>query len=543
MLRRYYHTLRYLKPVQIASRIRQRLHRPRPDLRSPPPLRPVSGQWCMPCRRERSMLGPANFRFLNEARQLRFPEAWNASGPSKLWLYNLHYFDDLNAASAESRQAWHEVLVERWIAENPPAFGNGWEPYPLSLRMVNWIKWALAGNRLSPQAVHSLAVQVRQLRRSLEFHLLGNHLFANAKALVFAGLFFAGEEAQKWLAQGTTLLAAQTREQILADGGHFELSPMYHALTLEDLLDLANLSHAYRLDPPDGWRDAVARMFDWLTTMCHPDGGIAFFNDAALGVAPSLADLERYAARLGIARESGSAGSRLLKASGYARLERDQAVVYADVAAVGPDHLPAHGHADSLSFELSIHGQRVVVNSGTSVYGTGPERQRQRGTAAHNTVRLDGADSSEVWAGFRVARRARVRVERFDAQSDPVLQAVHDGYRQLDGHPLHRRIWTMGPSELQVEDAIEGHREHLVELFFHLHPALHLESSGVCAFSAVRKDGTFLLEFRTDSRMLWQVEAGCWHPGFGLCEGNVCLRGEYRGALPLRLMTRLVWQV
>ena len=80
-----------------------------------------------------------------------------------------------------------------------------------------------------------------------------------------------------------------------------------------------------------------------------------------------------------------------------------------DVAPVGPDYLPGHAHADTLSFELSLFGQRVLVNSGTSQYEAGPERSRQRGTAAHNTVIVDGHDSSEVWAGFRVARRASSR--------------------------------------------------------------------------------------------------------------------------------------
>ena len=489
------------------------------------------------------MLGPAHFRFLNDERKLAFPVAWNALDLDKLWLYSLHYFDDLNAIDAGDRRVWHEALIQRWIVENPPAGGNGWEPYPLSLRIVNWIKWALAGNSLNAEAVHSLAVQTRQLRRRLEFHLLGNHLFENAKALVFAGLFFTGEEAQEWLKTGRRLLDEQIREQVLADGGHFELSPMYHGLILEGLLDLTNLYHAFQLDPPDAWRDAIARMLDWLRVMCHPDGGIAFFNDTTLGVAPGLGELERYAASLGVAHELNGAGSRLLEASGYARLERGDAVVLADVAAIGPDYLPGHAHADSLSFELSLHGQRILVNSGTSVYGVGPERLRQRGTAAHNTVRLDGVDSSEVWSGFRVARRARVMVERFDAQSGPVLEAVHDGYRRLDGRPVHRRLWMMGAHELEVGDAVDGGGNHLVEVYFHFHPDMRLEPAGPTAFSIRRNDGSLMLDLYADNKMLWQVEPGFWHPGFGVSEANVCLRGAYQGPLPVHLLTRLVWRV
>src|SRR5690606_37317091 len=93
--------------------------------------------------------------------------------------------------------------------------------------------------------VHSLAVQVRWLRRCLEIHLLGNHLIANAKALVFAGLYFSGPEAHRWLATGLRILEREIAEQILPDGGQFERSTMYHALAYEDMLDLVNATTAF----------------------------------------------------------------------------------------------------------------------------------------------------------------------------------------------------------------------------------------------------------------------------------------------------------
>ncbi len=184
---------------------------------------------------------------------MRFPAGWNDPRVEKLWLYNLHYFDDLMTADAPSRAHWHQALVSQWIAENPPGRGIGWEPYPTSLRIVNWIKWAIAGwsggeRRLNDAAMHSLATQARWLSNRLEYHLLGNHLLANAKAVVFAGLFFGGSEGNEWLRKGIGLLDRQASEQILADGGHFELSPMYHALVLEDLLDVTNLLVLYSED-------------------------------------------------------------------------------------------------------------------------------------------------------------------------------------------------------------------------------------------------------------------------------------------------------
>ena len=80
---------------------------------------------------------------------------------------------------------------------------------------------------------------------------MGNHLFANAKALIFSGLFFDGEEAKSWYLKGFNILKRELAEQILPDGGNFELSPMYHIIFLEDLLDLVNIHRAFNRELPD----------------------------------------------------------------------------------------------------------------------------------------------------------------------------------------------------------------------------------------------------------------------------------------------------
>ena len=110
--------------------------------------------------------------------------------------------------------------------------GNGWEPYTISLRTVNWIKWFLSGNNPKQQWLTSLFFQVQALEQQLEYHLLGNHLFANAKSLLFAGCFFKGELANKWLKHSLSILEKEIPEQILSDGGNFELTPMYHNIIL-----------------------------------------------------------------------------------------------------------------------------------------------------------------------------------------------------------------------------------------------------------------------------------------------------------------------
>src|ERR1700722_5678643 len=328
--------MRYLRPRQIAARIWFRAHRPAPDLRTAPATRSAVGPYREPISPAPSLLGPDRFRFLNMERRCAVASDWCSADAAKLWTYHLHYFDDLNARDAAARASWHENLLARWAAENPPGQGEGWEPYPLSRRIVNSVKWAARGNTLPPAFRASLAVQTRWLMRRLEYHILGNHLFTNAKALVHAGLYFDGAEAERWRARGMQVLEDELREQVLPDGGHFELSTMYQAGILEDLLDLVNLLHAYDQMVPARWPLTIERMLTWLRAMSHPDGGIAFFNDAAFGVTPTLAQLEAYSTRLGLAAAPvASARVVILEASGYVRVCAPPAYLVCDCAAVG----------------------------------------------------------------------------------------------------------------------------------------------------------------------------------------------------------------
>lgn len=527
-MRRLWDTARWLKPRQIYGRLWSRVYRPRPDLRAAPHLRTSTGSWVKPAERQASVVGPQRFLLLNETREVTSARDWDSPDVPRLWRYHLHYFDDLNAAAAFSRTKWHQALVERWIAENPPAKGTGWEPYPVSLRIINWVKWARSGNPLSSTAQASLAVQARWLRRRLEWHLLGNHLLANAKALVFAGLFFAGAEADDWLDVGLAILAEQLPEQVLSDGGHFERSPMYHALAVEDVLDLLNAAHAWpgRVPAPRllEWRDTASGMLHWLDAMCHPDGEIALFNDSAFGVAPSRAELFAYAARLGARVTPPASPVEHLAASGYVRVEQGPWLVILDVGDIGPDYLPGHAHADSLSFELSLEGQRWIVDSGCSTYAMGAERLRQRGTPAHNTVAIDGEDSSEVWSSFRVARRARAR-DVFVARHGGAVsvEGAHDGYER-SSHTLHRRRWTLDPRGLVIEDRLERGFERATG-YLHLHPDIKAALDDT-AHSILLTRGDRRLRIRSRGASL-ELAASTWHPSFNRSLPNTAVLATF----------------
>lgn len=567
----YINTIRYLKLSQVLWRVWRRLPViPAPDAGPAPALRHSDRPLAAFPRKRSSLIGPDAFRFLNREERVSTAADWNNAQRELLWSYNLHYFDDLCADGAEARCAWHEALIARWIAENPVGQGCGWDPYPTSLRIVNWIKWELAGgkpnvgrgtwivdrgsnneqritNNESRTAIHSLAVQARYLAPRMEWHLLGNHLLANAKALMFAGCFFEGAEAEVWLNKGSAILREQLAEQVLPDGGYFERSPMYHAIVLEELLDLINLSQSHPSVMPeklvDALRIAAAKMLRWAGVMMHPDGGIAFFNDAAFGVAANFAELSGYAERLGLfspQAEEPSAPITPLAESGYVRMQQGNVTVIFDVAPVGPDYLPGHAHADTLSFELSHGAQRVICNSGTSQYGRGPVRQWERSTAAHNTVEIDGENSSEVWDGFRVARRAYpVGLSCSETAESLRASCAHDGYTRLPGRPIHRRTVEVAGNEVRWTDEVEGRGEHGAVGRIPLHPNVTARRMGDTRWQIDLPSGEKLSLAVETADVRLDEENGRFSPEFGLTLERQVLVWVVEGPLPFCIKVSL----
>lgn len=444
-----FHTVRYLKWTQIWHRGVFRLYHPKPNFTPSPESNKECRFTVAFPQMPDCYSGNDTFRFLNE--QQRFT-GWNDNSRDKLWLYNLHYFDWLRQASMKEEEG--NRWIEQWIEENPAPAGNGWEPYTLSLRIVNWIKWDLSGHKLTKKTKDSLAVQIRFLRKRLEYHLLANHFLANAKALVFAGMFFTGAEAKQWLKKGLEIYREQLPEQILPDGGHFELSPMYHSIILEDLLDLKNIQAPLELD------DYIDRMTYWLSVMTGPDGEIALFNDAAHGIALDPIIIHNYAESLGY-KEKTIDESMDLPQSGYSRLQNGTFVCICDTGNIGPLYQPGHVHADALSFELWRNGKKILTNCGTGRYCNSPERIFQRSSAAHNTLSIDGDNSSEVWSAHRVARKGKLLSRTFHSnQCSGTFRSWHN--------TTIKRTWKFSDSNrLEITDEVHGRGYHKLEMFFH----------------------------------------------------------------------------
>jgi uncharacterized heparinase superfamily protein len=532
---RYYHTLKYLKPVQLYGQLKFRLRKPKIKFSHLPDIAESSLNWAKPITKNHLMRAPNLVTLLNQERDISAASIWSDTSIDKLWLYNLHYFDGLNAVNNAD-----DTLLKRWIQENPPVRGNGWEPYPVSLRIVNWIKWILAGNAAEADILSSLALQTRYLNKRLEIHILGNHLLANAKALIFAGCFFQGAEARKWLATGLKYFNHQLAAQILADGGHFELSPMYHAIILEDVLDVINILKTYAQPIPLVWLALVKNMFHWAQTLTHPDHNIAFFNDATLNIAPTLKQLSDYSSRLQLAPPPvNSTALQYLAASGFARLELGNAVVLADIGEVGASYQPGHAHADTLSFELSLGKQRLLVNSGISTYNSTGERSWQRSTMAHNTAVINDRNSSDVWKSFRVAKRASVHDIKTSARPDQMtVSASHDGYYHAYG-VTHHRSWQLTRKKLLIEDTFSGHHKQKISLYFHIHPQVtvnQIDANNITFYDHSNQALAVL-----SSTQIITVLESTYHPGFNLSIPNKKLLIETTVTLPTQINTFITW--
>ncbi|PAJ74463.1 heparinase [Pseudoalteromonas sp. NBT06-2] len=519
-----FHTLKYLKFEQFWFRFLYRFKKPNVPFVNAE-LSKLSWNWNGPAIYNQSIFDVSHVRFLSLDGTVNSVLCWNDPAKEKLWLYNLHYFDDLNSNSFAERKNTHFCFINKWILENPACTGNGWEPYPLSLRLVNWVKWFSKHDTVEQKHLSSMLQQANALSQQLEYHILGNHLFANAKALTFVGCYIGNSHAEKYLDLGLKLLDREIPEQFLEDGAHFELSPMYHEILLWDLLELIGLAKASQNEKLmrrlPYWSEVASKALYWLKSMIHPDGEVSFFNDSAIGIAAKPQQIFDYATSLGLNVIDTLPKVNTNKQSGYSRISSSLYTLIIDHANVGPDYLPGHAHADTLSFELSVGDERVFVNSGTSLYGVSKERLRQRQTAAHNTVVVDGEDSSEVWSGFRVARRAYAKLLDVNQSGIEVcLQAQHDGYKRLKGKVTHSRRFTTNNNEIHIKDNLVG-KFNQASAFFHLHPDIEFEIVSDRVVKLVTKNK---VELTIHSTCRIQISDSTYHPEFGVSINNKQLK-------------------
>jgi len=445
-------TIIHLKPIQIRYQLWYRIHRYwRNAIRFNYPLsitkegHPLK---LIPWIEKPVSFNENTFSFLNKSKTFRIKEInWDFSEYGKLWTYNLNYFGFLLQPEIDIKTG--KLIITNFI-QNAKQNSIGIEPYPIALRGINWIKFFSQYSILNTQYSNSLYAQYQILLNNLKYHLLGNHLLEDGFSLLFGAFYF---EDQKLYKKAKEIIESELEEQILEDGGHFELSPMYHQIILDRLLDCINLFlNNHRFKGQDNllelMKNKAMLMLAWLELMTFSNGEIPLFNDSAPGIAPTTEQLLKYAKTLNF--KLSTRNSRL-STSGYRRFNGNNYECILDIGQIGPNYQPGHAHADTFNFILNVNNKPLIIDTGISTYNPGERRTKERGTTAHNTVTILDKNSSEVWSSFRVARRAKVKIIK---EENKTIIAQHDGYQKL--RTTHQRTWIFSENKIQISDTLTG---------------------------------------------------------------------------------------
>lgn len=419
------------------------------------------------------------FTFINITHEILLDTAWNDKSIQHLWRYNLHYFEYLyklgfqylNENKNPMYYEKYKELVVNWIDNNPYPYGDGWHPYTISLRMANWIAVyeIFLGeinndSKFRNQIRESLYIQYSYLQKNLEKDVLGNHYFENIKALITGSIFFEEEQVKsKFIKE----LLKQLDEQVLEDGMHFELTPMYHKIILEDLIKitiwLRNESLYAKLT------DYIQKMIDVMYSFEEGFGKTPAFNDSTDEISKG------YECLLEVCKEEFNITPKFIDSlndSGYYILRNDKYKLIFDCGEICPPYLPAHGHCDALSYELSIGGVPAIVNSGAYQYEGGEWRSYFRKTKAHNTVMIGDREQSQLWGSFRVAKRiSDVKRNRFNYRG---INFISGSYKTYFGARHTRFVGEVEENIILLLDKVEPKTGEKAKSYIHLNPSLEV---------------------------------------------------------------------
>lgn len=413
---------------------------------------------------------------LHSSKDMNWKTTWEFKDKSALWNFNLHYFEYLFPLV----KAWKDTgekkyldktveMIEGWIDNNTRGSSPGWASYTTALRIVTWISYYGYVVEALPEDFRkkfllSLHDQYLHLSKHLEKDILGNHYFEDLKSLVIASIFFRDEAVLK---KALVDFKAECREEILADGMHFELSPMYHKIIFEGVLRAAIiLRGAGKKDT-----EIEAYLQPMLDVAYSFEDGlerVPLFNDGGNNVTKSLDAL------VVTAEEEFGLSPRFkgrLEASGFYIYEKNtdghRWKLIVDAGQPGPRYIPGHAHCDAMSFELFCDGKPVVVNCGTYAYQC-KERSFFRSTAAHNTIKINEKEQSQCWGAFRLAKRSTTKTQ--GVREDSIAMEMVDAYGQRC-----KRTITIRPTRIEIIDESPGAK---LDAYAHITTPLKIECSG-----------------------------------------------------------------
>ena len=474
---------------------------------------------------------------------------------------------------------WHH-----WHAQNPYPVGINWaSSLEVAFRSLSWlwVYFLMADVPATPSTfrhswLSALAVSGRHIETYLSTYFSPNtHLLGEAVALFFIGTLCPEiPAAPRWHERGWKIVQQEAVRQVRSDGLHFEQSTYYHVYALDFFLHSAILASLNQIEVPKEFDRMLERMLDILAALTRAgiapalgddDGGrlfdpsrnrLRYMTDplATGAVLFGRGDLKLAAGgpreeTLWLLGESGinefqripgeplPQGSAAFRPSGLFLMAGEKREWQLAIDA-GPQgvHTAGHGHADALSLTLASSGRELLLDSGTFEYvGPDSERDRFRGTRAHNTLMFAGKDQAQPRGPFGWERLPRVQAEGWIAgRTFDLFVGSHDGYSRLPNPAIHRRfVFALKSGPFLVRDLMLGFGEYPLDLFWHLGYGLKERETDVFV-----EDGAGL-HFATADGHGWSrtVEEHFHSPAYGVKQPHSALHFATRAQLPAEFVT------
>ncbi len=500
-----------------------------------------------------------------------------------IWEKNRHHhLTVLAAAYAITKDDSYAEEVKKqifsWVDQNPVLIGVNWlSPLEVGIRLLSWV-WCerlLRGSNaydilFSKNSPIWMAIYQQMFFISKSFcsgSSANNHLIGEMACLyVSCQSFPLQKKCKKWIKLSKNILEKEIPRQTFSNGINRELAFGYQFFVLDFALISFLEGKFYQDEFSNNFVSNVKSMLNVIPDLTDIGGNFPRYGDSDNGKGLQLfADSfgrEDWLFRLGkrylnsnvpvkeggqfaeifytsLIDGSSSFSCKLEYASNKSNLEfkdagiyimsnnrgrSDEVFVLADAGPLGFLSIAAHGHADALSFTMSISGNPIIVDPGTYAYNLEPEmRSLFRGTSSHNTLTINGCDQSKQGGPQMWTKKAVVTVNDWSLEkNEKRLIASHNGYLPN----MHNRNFRMLENHLIIEDTIKANEKVDLVWSFHLHPSCKVLQSGNTV--KIIRD-MVKIEFVVDSICKVRVEKGKYSSSYSNIEDCEVLRCYYRG--------------
>lgn len=469
-------------------------------------------------------------------------------------------------ARDDRKQAYINELLNQWSSwqlSNPYPVGINWgSSLEVAFRSLSWIwmdrllaKCPAIPTTFEAEIVRSLAINARYIERYLSTYFSPNtHLLGEALALFFIGTLYPQiPSAKRWQQKGWSIMLTEAERQVRPDGVYFEQALYYHVYALDFFLHFRQLASLNGFVIPADFDAKIQKMGEVVETLSQAGPVIAFGDDdggrlfnphrnrpehlsdplALCALTFAREDFKRAAnlteeavwlfgkkalkleSPLGTVREEPKTKA-FCDGGIYVMADADtRAQMLVDAGPQGTGH-SGHGHADALSISFSLDGRPCLVDSGSYCYiSDRNERNAFRGTAAHNTLQVDGLDQAVPNGPFSWESIPTILAEKWiQGETFSLFAGSHNGYERLTDPVVHRRfVFHLHGGFWLVRDVAVGKGSHALETFWHFAPDLALPpvESGFIAesVSSAPKNGIgprIRLAFLTTQREGWNCD-------------------------------------